>query len=350
MKRGLGLLLLVCGVLALPARAAPALEALRAEAKAAQVQAQGLRERQQALRTELEGLAGRIEVLKAERKGRLVAGGELEAALRRSQELSGELTGLAQALAGAEAEQARRHLALEQALSAELSRVRAAWEGTREREERARLVERLRALRAERESVRGALPASQVPAVGRAGAEDDPEDLLEQADALRDSEDKVRERLAALRERLAQVREERELERRMSDFLGEESLFDEQDRRLRLRVDPVSRSVSVDRTQPVGLPGSSADSAFDPPSPPSDVSTPGPPSGPTEPDLPIRGPGVPAVLATDVRPQVGAPGAAASGAPEDLRSLEAEAARLESLARELDSRARALEQRARTLE
>lgn len=352
MKRG-ALLLLLCGVLALPAWAAPALEALRAEARAARVQALGLRERQQALRAELEGLAGRIESLKAERKGRLLAGGELESALRRSQELSGELTGLAQALAGAEAEQARRHLALEQALSEELSRVRAAWESTREREERARLVERLRALRAERESVRGALPASQVPAVGRAGAEDDPEDLLEQADALRDSEDKVRERLAALRSRLAQVREERELERRMSDFLGEESLFDEQDRRLRLRVDPASRTVSVDRSQPVGLPASPAEDAFSGAPPPGEVSAPGPPGAPDEPTgpaLPGTGPDSAPLRAADVRPQVGTPGAPVPGAPEDLRSLEAEAARLEALARELDSRARALEQKARSLE
>ena len=39
----------------------------------------------------------------------------------------------------------------------------------------------------------------------------------------------------------------------------------------------------------------------------------------------------------------------ASGNPEDLRGLEAEAARLESLARELDSRADSLEHRAREL-
>jgi hypothetical protein len=41
--------------------------------------------------------------------------------------------------------------------------------------------------------------------------------------------------------------------------------------------------------------------------------------------------------------------ALAAGGPEDLSSLEQEAARLESLARDLDGRAGALEQRAKTL-
>jgi hypothetical protein len=315
------------------------------------------------LRAELNTLAGRIEQLKAEQKGRLVAGPDLETALRRSQELSGQLSGLAQSLAGAETEAERRNLALHSALSEELARVRAAWDATPDREARSKLIARMRDLRAERDALRSALPASQVPALDRRESSDDPEDLLEQADVLRDSEDKVRQRLQALRGRITELREERELERRMSDFLGEESMFDEQDRQMRLRFNASTKSISVEASQ------RSRGGIFNPPQEnfssggsQGDVAT--PPLNPTpgsEPGVPTPGGGggvemgdhaqPPVYRASDNRPQVGTVRAQvlASGNPEDLRGLEAEAARLESLARELDSRAGSLERRAREL-
>ncbi|HYO58980.1 TetR family transcriptional regulator [Archangium sp.] len=343
---------LLCLFLGAPVWAASEVDTLRAEARTARTQVRELRDRQQTLRAELNTLAGRIELLKAEQKGRLVSGPELETALRRSQELSGQLTGLAQSLAGAETEAERRNLALHTALSDELARVRAAWESTSERETRAGLIARMRELRTERDAVRSALPASQVPALDRTESSDDPEDLLEQADALRDSEDKVRQRLQALRARITEVREERELDRRMSDFLGEESMFDEQDRRMRLRFDSSTNSISVEPAQRRGFPGSpqeafAGDSAGSHAPPPLNGG-PLPDTGgkePVESDQPVTH------RASDSRPQVGTVRAQvlASGNPEDLRDLEAEAARLESLARELDSRADSLERRAREL-
>ncbi|PTL82090.1 TetR family transcriptional regulator [Vitiosangium sp. GDMCC 1.1324] len=358
MKRVL-LSLLLSLTLGMPARAASGVDSLRTEAQAGRAQVRELRERQQALRSELNTLAGRIEQLKAEQKGRLVAGPALEAALRRSQELSGQLTGLAQSLAGAESEAERRNLALHAALSDELARVRAAWDSTSDREARSRLIARMRDLRAERDAVRAALPPSQVPALNPAEASDDPEDLLEQADALRDSEDKVRQRLQALRARITEVREERELDRRMSDFLGEESMFDEQDRHMRLRFDSSTKSIAVDAAQrqpglfsPRGFLGEtpSADSAPPPPESNAGSSPDAPPTqtpggGKTDNFQPIT------YRASDNRPQVGAVRAQvlASGNPDDLRSLEQEAKQLESLARELDSRAESLERRAHEL-
>jgi hypothetical protein len=358
MKRVL-LPLLLC-LLGTPVWAASGLEALRTEAQATRGQVRELRERQQGLRAELNTLAGRIESLKAEQKGRLVAGSELETALRRSQELSGQLTGLAQSLSGAESEAERRNLALHTALSDELARVRASWDATSDREARAGLIARMRELRDERDAVRAALPASQVPALDRAHASDDPEDLLEQADALRDSEDKVRQRLQALRSRITEVREERELERRMSDFLGEDSVFDEHDRRMRLRFDATTQRVEADatpRTRSTPFPGVAADSPeFSGGAP---VSGSPPPGTTQEPGLPApventppRQPEPPRYShASDNRPQVGTvrAQALASGELEDVKGLEAEAARLETLARELDSRADTLERRAREL-
>jgi prefoldin subunit 5 len=362
MKRVL-LALLLCLSLARPAWSASGLDALRGEAQAGRAQVRELRERQQSLRSELNTLAGRIEQLKSEQQGRLVAGPELESALRRSQELSGQLTGLAQSLAGAESEVERRNLALHAALSDELARVRAAWDATGEREARAQLIARMRDLRTERDAVRAALPPSRVPALNPARASDDPEDLLEQADALRDSEDKVRQRLQALRARITEVREERELDRRMSDFLGEESMFDEQDRHLRLRVDSTTKSISVDPAPRRGslfpAPQESFSSAGDSVSPP--PASGGAPGGggvetPAPTPAPVPGDSKDAFQpttyrASDSRPQVGTvrAQALASGEPEDLRSLEQEAKQLEALARELDSRAGSLERRAKEL-
>ncbi|WNG34088.1 TetR family transcriptional regulator [Archangium violaceum] len=360
MKRVL-LALLLSFSLGMPVWAASGLDALRSEAQLGRAQVRELRERQQSLRAELNTLAGRIEQLKAEQRGRLVAGPELEAALQRSQELSGQLTGLAQSLTGAESEAERRNLALHTALSDELARVRAAWDATSDREARSRLVARMRNLRAERDAVRSALPPSRMPALNPAGASDDPEDLLEQADALRDSEDKVRQRLQALRSRITEVREERELDRRMNDFLGEESMFDEQDRHMRLRFDSSTRSISVERSARTGsffsAPGGSlgADPQGTPP-PTTESPTPGTdspePSMPSPTPSPSPGDYQPySRRATDNRPQVGTvrAQALASGNLDDLRSLEQEAKQLESLARELDSRADSLERRAREL-
>ncbi|NNB91552.1 TetR family transcriptional regulator [Corallococcus exiguus] len=339
--------LLLCLFVAAPAGAASGLEQARAKAQSARTEARTLRTRQQGLRDELNGVAARIEALKAQRQGKLTAGGELESALRRSQELSGELTGLAQSVSGADGEVERAHLALHGALSQELTRLRASWDATTDRTERARLVEQMRSVRGEREAVRAALPASQVPALDGAARGDDPEDLLAQADALRDSQDKVRQRLQALKARITEVREERDLDRRMNDFLGEESMFDDQDRRLRLRS-MGNQGLQVAPTQrggrlPVVIPTDSMES-------PDYASDPnqGPNVGGGNPT--VGGPSLSAT-ASDRRPQVDPvrAQALAAGGLEDLSSLEQEAARLESLASELDGRAGSLERRAKTL-
>ena len=370
MKRVL-LALWLCLVPGAPVWAASGLDTPRTQAQQARARVRELREQQQVLRAELNTLAGRIEQLKGEQKGRLVAGPELETALRQSQELSGQLSGLAQSLAGAETEAERRNLALHTALSDELARVRAAWDATQDREARSKLIARMRDLRTERDALRSALPASQVPGLDRRESSDDPEDLLEQADVLRDSEDKVRQRLLALRGRITEVREERELDRRMSDFLGEESMFDEQDRRLRLNVDSTTKSISVSATPRTGgspaLASRGEDSAggagsgvVSAPTAPgggaSDPVNPPPPSTPSDPGDNVgqpysNGHAPTSYQVTDRRPQVGTVRAQvlASDFPEDVRGLEQEAARLESLARELDSRADSLERRAREL-
>ncbi|AKQ68834.1 hypothetical protein A176_005746 [Myxococcus hansupus] len=339
------LALLLSLFLAGPGQAASGLESMRGRAQTARTETRSLRGQQQTLRDELNGLATRIEALKAQHRSRLTVGTELEAALRRSQDLSGQLTGLAQAVVAAEGESERAHLALHTALSDELARLRLAWDGTTERSQRAELLDAMRTLRAEREAVRAALPASRVPALDRASARgDDPEDLLAQADTLRDTEDKVRERLKALRGRITEVREERDLDRRMNDFLGEESMFDDQDRRLRMRLGS-DQTIQVERSEP--NPPAFQDSSDPPPSPnvggrPNEGGNP----GPDRPPFPMQ-----SNRATDRRPHVETQRAQdlAAGSAQDLPAMEAEAARLESLARELEGRASKLERRAQEM-
>ncbi|MFY1829308.1 TetR family transcriptional regulator [Myxococcus fulvus] len=346
------LVLALCLLVGVPAWAASGLEAARARAQVARTEARGLRTQQQTLRDELQGVAERIEALKAKAQGRLTTGTELETALRRSQELSGSLTQLAQAVSAAEGESERAHVALHQALSDELARLMTAWDKTADRAQRATLLEVMRTTRTERDAVRLALPASRVPTLDKTTTGgDDPEDLLEQADTLRDAEDKVRERLKLMRARITEAREERDLDRRMSDFLGEESMFDEQDRRLRLRMSS-DRSL---RVEPSDRGGGlfQGESNGDSDSPPMSGNPGGPTSGPDPaPETPTPSRPEPmSARATDRRPLVDGVRAQdlAAGGPVDLTAMEAEAKRLEALARELDGRAGALERRAQEL-
>ncbi len=117
--------------------------------------------------------------------------------------------------------------------------------GAKDREARAKALARLTQLRSERDAAWARLPgAGRLPSVGEPDS-DDPDELLAQADALRDSEDKVRQRLAAVRARVATLEKEAELDRRLGDFLGDEALFDEQDRRLRVQRDATTGAISA---------------------------------------------------------------------------------------------------------
>lgn len=230
-----GALLAVLLVTAQAALGATGLEAARTNAAGLRGEVSQLRGEQLSKRNELSVLSSRIEALKAESKGKLLPGSELDQALKRSQELSGTLTELAQKLSSREGELEGANLTLVEGLSAELNRLRAEFDRQTDRPARKALIDRMRKLRAERESVRAAIPAAKLPSLETLRPTDDPEELLEQADLLRDNEEKVRRELKSLEGRITQRREEAELDRRMQRFMGEESMFDDQDRRLRLQ-------------------------------------------------------------------------------------------------------------------
>jgi hypothetical protein len=321
-------LLLVVLLAAMPATATEPLEARRAAVTAVASELQALEAAQQARRDELGALGRRLEVLKATSRGRLLPGGELDAALKRSQELSSVMTGLARQVADRTAALERARLALVEGLTEALARGRADFE-VAGREARVALIARLRQLRAEREAVRAALPGARLPAVEALKASDDPEELLEQADRLRDGQERARQELASLARRLAERRQEAELDRRVQRFLGEESMFDDQDRRLRAQR-AAGSSVELMGTVGGGATGATGAGAT-------------PAAG--SPD--VRDPGA-AVSAVDARPQPGGPTSLFAD-DDGVADLERQRAALERVAQDLATRAAGLERRASQL-
>ena len=304
------------------ADALPAAE-VRAQVQRARDGAQALRHQQGRLRGELSEVAGRIQELKAQKRGQLIPGGELSSLLRRSQELSGALTEVESGLARAEGEVAQQSSALVDALDEELEAARAAFDRAG-RDERRALLERMRTLRRERDQARSQLPAGQLPKVKDAPS-DDPTDLLEQADALRDTQDKVAARLKALERRLSQLKRERDMDRRMGEFLGEEQVFDERDRRLATSPSTTARDPQIETTLPPMVPTAGA---F---------------SGQMDSERSALRP-------RDGQPQqVGIAAGASLTGDEEMAALVKQQKELEAMSKELGARAGELEKRAREL-
>ena len=347
-------------LLALPSAAATAVEALRGTARAARGQVSQLKADQLAQRNELSVLSSRIETLKAGSKGRVLPGTELDLSLKRSQELSTTLTSLARQVATSEAELHTATLALLEGLSAELTRMGAELErASSDPAARRKALLAMKALREERENLRTQLPAAMVPGLGAWQPSDDPTVLLEQADLLRDNEEKVRRELKAVETRLAERREEARLDRQMQQFMGEESMFDDQDRRLRVRreelvtpqvtagaestpskaADPVQVAFQAgpDAVANLGGRSSSGPAGFQDANEAPSTSV--QPPRPGEPTIRVS-------TGTDSRVQVGAGVGELMGDEGGLDELEQQRLKLKNLAEQLNAKARALETQA----
>lgn len=381
-------------LLGLSAWAAGGVEALRANAASLRAQVTQLRGEQLARRNELSMVSGRIESLKSQSKGSLLPGSELDQALKRSQEISGTLTELAQRLSAREGELESANLTLLDGLTGELNRLRNEFDRQTDRGARRTLIEQMRRVRGEREAVRAALPASKIPTLDVLTPTDDPEQLLEQADLLRDNEEKVRRELQVLEGRIAQRRDEQELDRRVQRFMGEESMFDDQDRRLRLQrrdVAPGEAPAATGKTaaaEPTRNTESNTDTGFQAPptagpitagSAPPDRSTglfPGSralgeqnfsaastdrANGPTAPAAgsgdpratgapgALDGRGVSITSSSDARPQIGGQRAIATGDDDEMDDLDIQRRKLQGLAEELKRKAAELEKKASQL-
>ena len=220
-------------------------EVAQADGKVATVRAQRVE-----LQKSLDAVARQIEELKAAKAGKLFGNAELDDLLKKSQAISSQMTDALKAENEAEEVLRGGQAKMVNELDSELSRLRARWDAAKTREERAGLVGQLKSLRAERDSLRSAMPATLVPHVSDRPT-DDPEELLERADALLDAEDKLRREEAVLTKRIEELRAERDLERRMNEFMSEDSLFDEHDRRFSVTRSSNSPSGMLDdKTSP----------------------------------------------------------------------------------------------------
>lgn len=328
-----------------PAFAATQLDTARTAARGARAQLVQTRAQQQTLRGELTQVSRNIEAMKAGGQS-FLTNPELDAQLRRSQELSASMTELAQSAAALEAQSQASAAALLTVLNDELNRLRAQLERSEDRGVRKTLISQLRALRDEREQVRAQLPANAVPALNEVRS-DDPEELLEQADALRDNEDKLRSQMKQLQARVQEAKDERELDRSINNFSRDDAMFDDQDRRLRLSRSQ-STQLTVERAPPL-TDGFNADSA------PAETTTAA--SGFGMPQSDSRGGTDPqagnpgnrdfsqTARASDALPQIGK---MTPGTTEDdnVETLEAQLKRLQRQADELKARADELEKKA----
>lgn len=322
-------------VLALPALGAGSIDALRASQRSTREQLSALKTEQLSRRNELSQVSQRIEQLKAESKGKLLPGSELDAALKRSQELSSTLTGLAAQSSSREGELEAANLALLAGLTDELARLRADFDRQTDRAARARLIGTMKSLRQERDGIRASLPAAKVPSLEGLRPSDDPETLLEQADLLRDNEEKLQKELKALDARIGERRQEVELDRRVQRFMGEESMFDDQDRRLRVQHVQPSAADNATGLTPQG-------GTFAGPAPAS-------PNTPTlngvQGALDPNASGLKVTNGSDAQAQVGGP-RALGGRDDDLGQLERERAKLSTLREQMAKKAAELEKRA----
>jgi len=323
------------------------LDGLRSSAVAERQRLATLQVQQATLRKALDEVAAQIAIAKRQRKS-LLPPGDLEALLRRSQALSADLTSLAKAVSTAQAQAERAEAALDAGLSEAISMARMDWEHSNDRNARHGLVDQIRSLKTEREQGRARVPLQTVPTVEPSKPSDNPEDLMEQADVLLDAQDKVQKQLVAVDLRITQVREERDLDRRMMEFLADESIFDERDRRL--RGSETSSGTSNTNLGPGGVesgrgpkvtgggPGVQGASSRGPATSGPDVDGPRSPNAFNQ--MPIRTP------ETNVRD---AAKRTQTGDADSLEVLEIQRNQLSSLAQQLKAQAQALAARARSL-
>jgi DNA repair exonuclease SbcCD ATPase subunit len=194
------------------------LDEARQSHSAALSEVETLRAQERTLSSQLATESERVETLKARAEGRILKPGGLDAALRRSQELSSQLSALVQERSGAESRLQGQAQALLDAIGRETETVLEAWQGAGATEKR-KLLNQLRGLRAERMRVRRELPPPPPPADIPAAPTDDPLVLRARADALRDAEDKARAQLEHVDRRLKELRSEQDLERQMNESL-----------------------------------------------------------------------------------------------------------------------------------
>jgi hypothetical protein len=206
---------------------------------------------------QLESVSKHIDSLKSQSQSSAspFAPGGLDELLKQSQSLSQALAELRAQAAQVRAEDAARRAELAQAIDGRLSADRAAL-GTANASPD--LVAEIRSLESEKASLSTSVlaPEASAGAVRFHGRTDDPRELRERADALRDRADKLTKERAKVEARIAELRDQAELDRQLRSISRQDALFDEGDARVQ-----VQRQVSTASTAPTASAGGAADVA-----------------------------------------------------------------------------------------
>ena len=214
--------------------------------------------------SESEPLAARIEKLKreAQRDIGILDEYKLKRDLRRSQDLAQRIEALEVDLEASKRAIAEQKSALKSLYEAEISLVLEKLD-ERSKEETKRLLERLRELRAAKESLE--LTEASVKEEGLGVEEihieegDDPERIREKADLISDFVDKLQGRLCLIDQRIKKLEEERRNEEKVREFVQEISLFDEDrltSRQLQVQTREVfGAEASAERTPDLSIAG-----------------------------------------------------------------------------------------------
>ena len=183
-----------------------------------------------------EALASQIKDIKENMDNSVLPNFSLESKLRKSQELSKTLTLLNRELQALKKAKRQRLQQLDTAYTHLVDYI-AKSAKTAPSDQRGQLIKLLAKARKERAAIRAQLSSDTGPVEPEKDldekellASDDPEELSERADAIRDEQDKLRKELALLDKRLRQLADEARLDREMKDFVGDQDIFNENSR------------------------------------------------------------------------------------------------------------------------
>ncbi len=186
---------------------------------------------------EHEALAVQIKEIKESMGDSVLPNFPLEAKLRKSHDLANTLTLLNRELDALERARKSKLEKLEKVYDELVEQtakiVRTASEGKKQQ-----LVRFLARARSERQAVRAQLSSLDDSSFRTSHglnekdllASDDPDELSERADAVRDEQDKLRKELAFVDKRIKELADEARLDREMREFVGDHDIFNEDSR------------------------------------------------------------------------------------------------------------------------
>ena len=245
-----------------------------------------LRRRIEAMRREVARLAEQIEALKEMRRSggenRLLLDYRLENQLKASNELSEKLSRLNQAFHANERRRQREIEGLLAAYDGLIEALTARIAQTRGRRAKSALLAELHRYRSEREGYAAQiLPRSPLKVYGiRVDPLDGPEEMLEKADILKDSEEKIRKTIGLIDRRIGELEETRQLIEETVALTIESNFFEDQ-------IFRRSRSVNLSRQEhPVVQATDPSEGGAEEEAPDMNVAGQTPAAGPEENDVP----------------------------------------------------------------